>query len=73
MPTNTNPSKKSLYGSIAMLIALALGWLKVDVAAAEIELWIGQAVDAVQVLLGISGAVVAIYGQWKANNAKAGK
>lgn len=61
-----DPSKKSLYGSVALLLAFLLSYLKVDVAAAEIELWIGQAVDAIQVLLGIIGAILAVYGQWKA-------
>lgn len=69
--SNNNPaSNKTLYGSVAMLIALLLSWLKVDVQAAHIEVILGQAVDAVQVLLGVGGAVIAIYGQWKANRAK---
>lgn len=67
MANTSNASNKSLYGSIAMLIALMLSWFKVDVAAGQIEVWIGQAVDAVQVLLGIGGALIAVYGQWKAN------
>ncbi len=53
-----------------MLIALVLEWLKVDVQAAQIEIILGQAVDAVQVLLGVGGAIITIYAQWKAGKAK---
>lgn len=69
MPTMNTSSNKSLYGAIAMLVALLLSFLKVDVAAAEIEVWIGQAVEAVGVLLGIGGFILTIFNQIKANRA----
>lgn len=60
----TTPNKKSLYGSIAMLVAFLLSQFKVEVAAADIETMLGQAVEAVQVLLGVGGFVLTIWNQF---------
>lgn len=60
----TTPNKKSLYGSIAMLAAFLLSQFKVEVAAADIEVMLGQAVEAIQVLLGVGGFALTIWNQF---------
>ena len=65
----TSSNKKSLYGSLAMLIAWLLAMLNVDVAAGEIEVLLGQAVEAIQVLLGIGGFALAVWGKIRGKDA----
>jgi len=57
---------KTVWGAVAMLTSLALKQLHVEVDAAQIETVLGQAVDAVQVLIGVGGFVLTIYGRFKA-------
>jgi hypothetical protein len=71
--SNTPDNRKGLYGAAAMMIAWLLTFFQVDVAAAEIEAVIGQAVEAIQVLLGVGGFAMTVWNQWKKRPAAAEK
>ena len=49
-----------------MLIAFTLQQLDVAADAAEIEAVIGQAVEAIQILLGVGGFIMAVVGRIRA-------
>lgn len=59
---------KTVWGALAMLIAFTLQQFNVASSASEIEVVIGQAVDGIQILLGVGGFVMTIYGRYKATH-----
>ena len=63
MSATTPSNNRTLYGSIAMLIAFLLSQFNISADAAELERMLGQAVEAIQVLLGIGGFILALWNQ----------
>jgi hypothetical protein len=57
---------KTIWGAVAMLIAFLLQQFDVAADAAEIETVIGQAVEAIQILLGVGGFIMAVVGRFRA-------
>lgn len=70
MSTTPPTERKALYGAVAMLLAFILQQFHVKAAAEELEAVIGQLVDVIQVLLGIGGFIMAIWGRRKTATAE---
>ena len=58
---------KTLWGAAAMLLAWALGFYDVDIAAAELGEQFVRAEEAVRVLLGVGGFFLTLYGRVSAS------
>jgi len=61
--TKTPVESKTLWGAAALLLSWLLGQLGADTAAAEISGQLGSAAEAVQVLLGVGGFCLTVYGR----------
>ncbi len=58
--------KSALIGAVAMLASFLLEKANVAVSAEEISTALSQAVDAIQILAGVGGFGIVVWGRWKA-------